>query len=131
MLRRVVQYPDGVTGIALLLLRLTHAAIVLPALASLPLTPSELRAVTIFAVAGALALAAGFGTRIAATLILLELAIALFPVTGEGGLLLLAPLGGASALILLGPGACSIDAYVFGRRVIRVSPYSPDRGDDN
>lgn len=131
MLRRVVQYPDGVTGIALLLLRLAHAAIVLPVLASLALTPSGLRTATIFAVAVALALAAGFGTRIAALLILLELAVALFAATGEGCLLLFGPLGGASALILLGPGAYSLDAHAFGRRVIRVKPYSPDRGSDD
>jgi uncharacterized membrane protein YphA (DoxX/SURF4 family) len=128
MLRRVVQYPDGVTGIALLFLRFSHAAIVVPALASLPLTPSGLRTATIFAVALVLALATGFGTRVAALLILLELAVALFAATGEGRLLLLGPLGGAGALVLLGPGAYSIDAYAFGRRVIRVRPYSPDRG---
>jgi hypothetical protein len=37
-------------------------------------------------------------------------------------------MGGAVSLVLLGPGAWSIDAHLHGRRVIRLDPRSPERG---
>lgn len=76
----------------------------------------------------ALALIAGLGTRAAALLLVVALAAGLLAASGEAALFLLACAGGAAALVLLGPGAHSIDAHRFGRRIIRVEPRSPERG---
>lgn len=76
----------------------------------------------------ALALVVGFGTRVAALLLASALVADLLTASGEVVLLLLATAGGAAALSLLGPGAYSLDARRFGRRVIQLKSRSPDRG---
>jgi hypothetical protein len=45
----------------------------------------------------------------------------------DSALTMIALACGCAALGLLGPGAYSIDANVFGRRVIRLEPRGPDR----
>ena len=123
----ILRYPDGVTGLALLLMRLSYALIAFPSLTRLwPASDSWWLAAIPSAMA--LALVAGFGTRAAALLLVSTLAADLLTAPGEFVLLLLASAGGAGALALLGPGAYSIDAHRFGRRVIRLEPRSPDRG---
>ena len=48
--------------------------------------------------------------------------------SGEAMLPLLACAGSAAALALLGPGAFSVDAKWYGRRVIKLVARTPDRG---
>jgi hypothetical protein len=74
------------------------------------------------------ALLAGLGTRTAAGLLILMLAADLRTSAGETTFLLLASVGSVGALLLLGPGAYSIEAHYFGHRVIRLDARSPDRG---
>ena len=124
MTKLILRYPDGAPGAALLLMRLSCAAIVHPAFVRLSPMPGGWWPVA----ALILALVAGFGTRTAATLLLLVLVAKLFATRGEAVPFLLASAGQALALVLLGPGAWSIDAHRFGRRVIRLEPRSPDRG---
>jgi uncharacterized membrane protein YphA (DoxX/SURF4 family) len=124
----ISRFPDGAAGGALLLLRLSCAVIAWPAFArfwpaSAGWWPAAFSAAII-----ALALIAGVGTRVAAALLVMVLAADLFTAAGETPLLLLGCAGGGAALALLGPGAHSIDAHRFGRRVIRVEPRSLDRG---
>ena len=124
----ILRYPDGLFGIALLLLRLSYAAIAYPALARLWPSPSNLVPVALCAVLVAVALLLGFGARAAGLLLVLALAAGFAGASGELAWFLLACAGGAAALVLLGPGAYSIDAHLYGRRVIRLEPRSPDRG---
>ena len=121
-------YPDGSAGIALLLLRFSCALTGFSALAFLWPVPAAGNAAMIASSIMALALAAGFSTRITALLLGAAL-IADLPITsGSFAPFLLALAGAAGALLLLGPGAYSLDALRYGRRVIRLERRSPDRG---
>lgn len=124
----ILRYPDGLFGVALLLLRLSYAAIACPALMHLWPSPTLTVPIGIAALALALALALGFGARVAALLLVLVLVFGAAGTRGELAWFLIACAGGAAALMLLGPGAWSIDARLYGRRVIRLEPRSPERG---
>jgi uncharacterized membrane protein YphA (DoxX/SURF4 family) len=124
----ILRYPDGLFGVALLLLRLSYAAITLPALERLWPAPSITVPVGLGAAAIALALVSGFGARVAASLLAALLAIGIGSARGDLAWFLVSCTGGAVALVLLGPGAWSIDAHLYGRRVIRLEPRSPERG---
>ena len=127
MSKTILSYPDGVVGIALLLMRLSSSVIAWPVLSRLSESagpgPGALAAVLIGA-----ALVSGACTRIAAVLLAAALAAMVVVVSGEDILPLLACGGNAVALALLGPGAFSMDAEWYGRRVIRLVARSPDRG---
>ncbi|MBC9032887.1 hypothetical protein IAG41_10830 [Sphingomonas sp. JC676] len=128
MPRLISRYPDGAIGVALLLMRISYAWIAFPALARLwPTSSSWWLAATVSTVI-ALAVVTGFGTRMAALLLLSALVADLLTARGEVILFILGSVGGAGALALLGPGAYSIDAHRYGRQVIRLEPRSPDRG---
>jgi len=124
----ILRYPDGLFGVALLLLRLSYAAIALPALARLSPGPSITVPIGLGAAAIALALLLGFGARAAALLLAAALAVGIGDAPGDLTCILVGCAGGAAALALLGPGAWSIDAHLHGRRVIRLEPRSPERG---
>ena len=124
----ILRYPDGLFGVALLLLRLSYAAIAFPALARLWPAPSITVPIGLGAAAIALALVLGFGARAAALLLATALAIGIGSARGDLTWFLVGCTGGAVALVLLGPGAWSIDAHLYGRRVIRLEPRSPERG---
>jgi putative oxidoreductase len=85
----------------------------------LPLTaPSNVILQLLAAVCSAL-LIVGFWTPIAgAVMALSELCLLLFPFTNASMHLVLAALG--AALTMLGPGAWSVDARLFGRKRIRI-----------
>lgn len=126
--RMIVRYPDGAAGIALLLLRLSCALIAFATLgrwwpAHVDWWPALLPSAAL-----AMALLAGFGTRISAFVLLLALIADLVTTRGALALLLIASGGTAGAVALLGPGAYSIDARRFGRRIIRLERRLPDRG---
>lgn len=124
----ILRYPDGLFGVALLLLRLSYAAVAFPALARLWPAPSVTVPMGLGAAAIALALVSGFGARAAALLLAAVLAIGIGSARGDLIWFLIGCTGGAVALVLLGPGAWSIDAHLYGRRVIRLEPRSPERG---
>lgn len=129
MPKLILRYPDGVAGAALLLLRLSCALIVFPSISPvLPSSPNAWLAGIVSAIL-TVALAAGMGARVASFLLTAALVVDLSDAGGQDALFLLGAAGSAGALVLLGPGAYSIDAHRFGRRVIRVEPRSPERGD--
>jgi hypothetical protein len=127
LMKSVSRYPDGAAGLALVLLRLACAWIAFLVLARPPIPPFSPHAAIVVSAAFALALALGFGTRIAA-FVLVAAAMAIVIVVGsDSALTMVARACACAALGLLGPGAYSIDANVFGRRVIRLEPRRPDR----
>ena len=124
----ILRYPDGAAGAALLLMRCSSAVIAWPVLARLAPTPAGWWLAAGAAAIVMLALVTGFGTRAAALLLAGAMIAGLLAARGEVALLLLASAGSSAALVLLGPGAWSIDARRYGHRVIRLEPRSPDRG---
>jgi putative oxidoreductase len=127
MMKPLSRYPDGATGVALVLLRLACAWIAFLTIARLPFPQFSPNASIVVSAAFALVLALGFGTRIVA-FVFAAAAIATALMTGTDALTMMARACGCAALGLLGPGAYSIDANVFGRRrVIRLEPRGPDR----
>ena len=130
MMKSLSRYPDGTAGIALVLLRLACAWIAFLVIAGLLFPQFSPNASIVVSVAFALTLALGFGTRIVA-FVLAAATIATAFMTGSDSALTMIACGcGCAALGLLGPGAYSIDANVFGRRVIRLEPRGPDRASD-
>jgi len=129
MMRSLSRYPDGAAGIALVLLRLACAWIAFLVIARLPFPQFSPNASIFVSVAFGLTLALGFGTRIVA-FVLAATTAAAFMTGNDSALTMIARACGCAALGLLGPGAYSIDANVFGRRVIRLEPRGPDRSGD-
>lgn len=128
MVKFLSRHPDGAAGVALALMRVSCALIAFAVLARSPLHILFSGFATIVPGVLALALVTGSGTRVLAFL-LACVAIGDVLTIGSGSkLTMLAHAAGYAALILLGPGAYSIDAFVFGRRVVRLNPRSPDRG---
>jgi putative oxidoreductase len=129
--RFLSRYPDGATGIALVLLRLSCAWIAILAIARPPLPHVSPNASIVVAAAFAFALASGVGTRIVAFVIAAASIATAFMTDSNTALTMMARACCCAALGLLGPGAYSIDANVFGRRVIRLEPRAPDRKSDD
>jgi len=130
MMRSLSRYPDGAAGIALVLLRLPCAWIAFLVIARLPFPQFSPNASIVVSVAFALTLALGFGTRIVAFVLAAATIATAFMTGNDSALSMIARACGCAALGLLGPGAYSIDANVFGRRVIRLEPRGPDRASD-
>jgi hypothetical protein len=108
-------FPSGVAGLGLLLLRLSAALLLVSILIDIdrtyPWAPLPLGAV-------AIAISLGLATRIAAGLCAAVTPFLLIEDCGAPGLLVATHALDALALLLLGPGALSIDARLFGRRTI-------------
>src|SRR5947207_3447446 len=130
MMRSLSRFPDGAAGIALVLLRLACAWIALLVIAHLPGPQFSPNASIVVPVAFALTLAVGFGTRIVAFVLAAATIATAFMTGSDSALTMIARGCSCAALGLLGPGAYSIDANVFGRRVIRLEPRGPDRLSD-
>jgi putative oxidoreductase len=130
MMRSLSRYPDGAAGIALVLLRLACAWIAFLVIARLPFPQFSPNASIVVSVAFALTLALGFGTRIVAFVLAAATMATAFMTGNDSALTMIARACSCAALGLLGPGAYSIDANVFGRRVIRLEPRGPDRASD-
>jgi putative oxidoreductase len=124
----ISRYPDGVTGVALLLLRFSCAAVAYPTFARIWSVPALAWLGATASAVLILALVTGFGTRASALLLVAGLVTALFIAQRELTPFLFASAGSVLALALLGPGAWSVDAHRFGRRVIRLEVRFPDGG---
>ena len=99
-------------------------------IARLPFPRVSPNASIVASAAFALAVALGFGTRIVAFVLAAAAIVTAFMTGNDSALTMIARACGCAALGLLGPGAYSIDANVFGRRVIRLEPRGPDRASD-
>ena len=130
MMKSLSRYPDAAAGIALVLLRLACAWIAFLVIARLPFSQFSPNASIVVSVAFALTLALGFGTRIVAFVLAAATMATAFMTGNDSALTMIARACSCAALGLLGPGAYSIDANVFGRRVIRLEPRGPDRASD-
>jgi putative oxidoreductase len=114
-------FPRGAPGLALLLLRVSVGANILLAAGS---TPHRGVWVLACAIPASILLYAGFLTPIAACLTIpLYLVDAANLKSAPAAVLI--PIAQAIALSLLGPGSTSIDAHLYGRRLIEV-PQKPD-----
>lgn len=127
MARPILNFPDGQAGIALILLRFSGALVTWPLFETM--WPPEASGWPAMLVSSFIALMLVTGTWTRAAALLLVAAVATNLVAWPDDVLLgLASASAAGALALLGPGAYSIDALRFGRRVIRLGPTSPDGG---
>jgi uncharacterized membrane protein YphA (DoxX/SURF4 family) len=109
-------FPDGLSGVALLLLRNALAVMVLFS------TPAFSGVVWVLQVIAAACLCAGFRTPWAAALCTLTVVVALFAIPGsqaDRGVIAVAI---SVAVAILGPGAYSIDSVLHGRRRRIVPP---------
>lgn len=107
-------YPGGPAGAGLLMLRL-HVVLLLVDLAAAQVLPVALAISVLIP-----ALALGLYTRIALSLAIAVFGASLFTSTHLAPVPFASELFSLIALGLLGPGALSIDAHRFGRRVIRL-----------
>jgi putative oxidoreductase len=115
-------FPRGAPGFALLLLRICVATDLLLSVESDPHRAAWRLALSLGLVT---ALCVGFLTPIIAVLTI-PVYLASLRVAPAGVLTLILQ---AIALSLLGPGACSIDAYLYGHRVVEL-PKTSDREAD-
>jgi hypothetical protein len=109
-------FPNGPRGAALLLLRVSAASLITFAIHRLALSSWAIGALVLVAAA----LILGLCTRLAATLCAALAATAFIQSVGMLSWLMGLQALSAAALAILGAGAYSIDARLFGRRVIEL-----------
>jgi cytochrome b561 len=107
-------FPTGLPGLALLLLR-ASVAIAVVASSYRPDSPRWLQATAILVAIGLLA---GYLTPIVATVALVVQGFIWSSLGLDSTVWAAAVSLDAIALALVGPGAYSVDAYLFGRRVV-------------
>lgn len=118
-------FPEGGPGVALLLLRISVAGTLIVQAWTYPsvsIGVSIAQWVFPGIVVIALSLAIGFLTPVLSLLSCIAALLALFSSGGTATAVSIASILDASALALLGPGAYSLDAKLFGRRVLTVPP---------
>jgi hypothetical protein len=110
-------FPGGFAGAALLFLRGSVMLFIVtaPAVATAPSSW-----IAILCCLAAILISAGYLTRIVAGLCALACAILIWPMSAAPPLLLLPHVLDAAALALIGPGAFSVDAQLFGRRTMHL-----------
>jgi hypothetical protein len=114
-------FPHGAPGIALLLLRVSVAATFLITAAN-RFGMSSTPLLFVVALLISISLSIGFLTPILSVIVCLAVAINALIGTSHGNLLCFFCIVDAVVLALLGPGAYSLDARLFGRRVTVVTP---------
>jgi uncharacterized membrane protein YphA (DoxX/SURF4 family) len=113
-------FPGGAPGVALLMMRLYLGAALISA--TIPAVAQQATAFSFLQLLFALAIVIGLTTPIAAALVAIIEANSLYGQASPLGVPSLALIVIATALALLGPGAYSIDARLFGRRLIDFGP---------
>jgi hypothetical protein len=110
-------FPAGAAGVALLLLRASVVFFLLTGPAGVGSgNPWSVLLSTFLAIL----VGAGFSTRIIAGASGLALVVAVWPTGWVHPLPCVSPALDAGALALIGPGAFSIDALIFGRRTMQL-----------
>lgn len=108
-------FPGGPAGAGLLFLRVSVAV----SLLFITATPTTANWLQLAALAAAVALMLGVQARMIAALTLAAPVVVMSTSDGAGARVILHAIN-ASALMLLGPGAFSADALLFGRRRLRL-----------
>lgn len=124
----VCRFPDGAAGVGLMVLRASGAAALVNAVLAVQTGWAGDTAMQGLVGTLSFALLAGLGTRPVSVLIGMAMLVGLFLSTDP--LLLAGPLGGYAALVLMGPGAYSVDARLHGRKVVHLRARRLDRGED-
>jgi hypothetical protein len=121
MQRLFTVFPAGIPGIALILLRLGVAASLWPLLPEGALSSGALRLFALSLIS--LSLLIGLATPLAATMAIVALMTALDPCRVNAAIVFNIANYELSALslALIGPGAFSVDARLFGRRALMSS----------
>jgi uncharacterized membrane protein YphA (DoxX/SURF4 family) len=115
-------FPPGAPGIGLLVLRISVAAIFV-LIAANRTDMSSIHPLFVGALLVTLCVAIGFLTPYLSFIVCVFALVILFGASAHSDILLMASLLLSSAALgLLGPGAYSIDARLFGRRVVVVPP---------
>ena len=109
------RFPDGAAGAALLVIRIAQAATSLTVLLG---APKQELLLTIVAVIASMLLVAGLFVRPTALVLAVMCVLAASSWHGAARCVLLGHACSDLALALLGAGAYSLDARLFGRRVI-------------
>ena len=126
MQRLVSTFPGGLPGAGLLIIRAAAAIPLVHAGVLTAVSPSPL-VLEMAAAAAALLLLIGLWTPLAGALIAVaELTLAVSHPAEPWTFMHFAAL--AAALAMLGPGGCSLDARLFGRRQIQIPRRQPAAG---
>jgi hypothetical protein len=122
-------FPQGRPGVALLLLRISLAATLLVSLAKRPDVSSAplLFAAILVVCLVSVSLSVGFLTPLLSIIAGVAVIANLLIDFNLGNFICLFSIVNAAALALLGPGAYSVDARLFGRRVIVIHSHKDTR----